>query len=204
MSAAALWDLLPDFGAANDHSRAPPAAQPAQEQPAEPDVDALIAAAVARAETALEARLAEAHQAQLAAEREAAASDAQALMESFGSNIGALISGRLEQLQQQLCETMEAAAARTIGGVLSDTLRERSLAALADTIASTLDEPDAIRMKVQGPAHLFEALCTALGDHAGQLDFVETPGFDLTISVNETVIETRMGEWSAALSGIVS
>lgn len=203
MSAAALWDLLPDFGAANDHARHP-AAQPAPDKPAEPDVDALVEAAVARAEAALAARLSEAHQAQLAAEREAAATDAQALMESLGSDIGALISDRLERLQEHICDTMGAAAGRILGGVLSDTLRERSLAALAATIASAIDDPDAVRIQVRGPAHLFEALCTALGERAEKLDFVEAPGFDLTVSVNETVIETRMGEWSAALSGIVS
>jgi len=203
MSAAALWDLLPDFGVANDHVRAP-AAQPVQVGPDEPDIDALVHAAVARAEAALAARLSEAHQAQLAAEREAAATDAQALMETLGADIGALISDRLDRLREQICETMGAAAGRILGGVLSDTLRERSLAALAATIASAIDDPDAIRIQVHGPAHLFEALCATLGSRAEKLDFVEAPGFDLTVSVNETVIETRMGEWSAALSGIVS
>lgn len=203
MSVAALRDLLPDFGAANDHVRAPPPGI-VEDRPAVPDTGALIAVAVARAEAELEARLVEAHRAQLAAEREAAARDAQALMESLGADIGALVSERMGELQRQVNETIGAAAARTIGGILSDTLRERSLAALADTIASTLDDPEAVRMQVRGPAHLFETLSAALGSRAERLDFIEAPGFDLTVSVNEAVIETRMVEWSAALSGIMS
>jgi len=204
MSAAALWDFLPDFGRSNDNARHEPVDASAEARVAAPDVDALIAQAVFRAEAELGERMAQEHAAQLAVERENAALEAQALLQSLGTDLGELVSARMDQVQDQLCEAMGAAAARTIGGVLTETLRERSLAELARTVATTLADTETMRIEVRGPAHLFETFSRMLGDRAGRLAFTEAPGFDLTVSIDETVIETRMNEWSAALSGMLS
>ena len=203
MSALALWDLLPDFGPAKSQAEAPAHAAP-MHGPAEPDIGTLIAEAVANAEAELEARLAEAHATQLAAVHEAAANESRAFMENLGADIGERIAARMDQLQDQVSQAIGAAAARTIGGLLSDALRERSLTALAESIGAALDDAEAIRIQVRGPAHLYEKLGAMLGDRTKNLDFSEAPGFDLTVSINETVIETRMSEWSTALSEMLS
>lgn len=203
MSTLALWDLLPDFGPAKGQAEAPAHAAP-MHRPAEPDIGTLIAEAVANAEAELEARLAEAHAAQLAAVQEAAANESRAFMETLGADIGERIAARMDQLQEQVSQAIGAAAARTIGGLLSDALRERSLAALAESIGAALDDAEAIRIQVRGPAHLYEKLAVMLGDRTKNLDFSEAPGFDLTVSIDETVIETRMSEWSTALSEMLS
>ncbi len=204
MSAAALWDFLPDFGRSRDNDRRDPVVAPAETRADAPDVDALIAQAVLRAEAELAARMAQEHAAQLAAERENAALETQALMQGLGTDLGELVSARMDRLQDQLSEAIGAAAARTIGGVLSQTLRERSLAELAATVAATLADTETMRIEVRGPAHLFETFSRMLGERAGRLSFTEAPGFDLAVSIDETVIETRMNEWSAALSGMLA
>ena len=43
-----------------------------------------------------------------------------------------------------------------------------------------------------------------MGDHARHLEFVEADACDLTVSLDETLFETRLAEWSSALSGAVS
>ena len=57
---------------------------------------------------------------------------------------------------------------------------------------------------MRGPLSLFETLKASLGPRAANLDFVEAPGFDLTVAIDEAVFETRIAEWSAALSEALS
>ena len=61
-----------------------------------------------------------------------------------------------------------------------------------------------MRIAVRGPLSLFETLKASLGPRAANLDFIEAPGFDLTVTIDEAVFETRMAEWSATLSEVLS
>jgi len=61
-----------------------------------------------------------------------------------------------------------------------------------------------VRIGVRGPLSLFEPLSAALGSRAANLDFTEASGFDLTVTIDETVFETRIAEWSASLSEVLS
>ena len=94
MAHAALFDLLPDFGAGM--ARAVPATIERQHapQPVDPplDVEAIVARAVAEAEAATEARLTLAHEAAMEAEREANAAEAKAFLESLGDDVGKTIA----------------------------------------------------------------------------------------------------------------
>lgn len=67
-----------------------------------------------------------------------------------------------------------------------------------------MHDREAVRIQVRGPQSLFEPLRTALGERAGNLQFIETPGFDLTVSIDGNLFETRLSEWSSALSGALS
>ncbi|MDX8477622.1 hypothetical protein RFN28_03900 [Mesorhizobium sp. VK24D] len=208
MASAALFDLLPDFGsraskpsqapAAPDNERTPDTAPP------QADIGALIAEAVADAEAALEARLAAAHQAALEAERRANDDAANAFLESFGGDLGAAITTRIDAMEARVAELTAAAVARIIGGIVSDDLQKRSLEALACAISAAIGDSEAVRIGVRGPLSLFEPLKAALGLRAANLDFTEAPGFDLTVIIDETVFETRIAEWSASLSEVLS
>lgn len=209
MSAAALFDLLPDFGThpprAERHAPpAPSADAPVQAPPAPVDVDALIAQAVAEAEAALEERLAGEHREELDRQRQADAAEATAFLESLGGDMGAAIATGLEAMERRLTASVGDAVARILGGVLGDELRARALEALARTISETAADADAVGIRVSGPVSLYEPLKAKLGAHADNLQFSEAPGFDLTLSIDDAVFESRMSEWSAALSEVMS
>ena len=208
MASAALFDLLPDFGSRTSAANQAPAAHAAEHMPAAPapqaDIGALIAEAVVEAEAALEARLALAHQAALDAERQASDDAAKAFLESFGGDLGTAVAGRIEAMEQRVAELTGATVARIVGGLLSDDLQERSLQALSRTISAAVADSEAVRIGVRGPLSLFEPLSAALGSCAANLDFTEAPGFDLTVTIDETVFETRIAEWSASLSEVLS
>lgn len=203
MSAAALLELLPDFGPVKERREPVPADAPHPSTP-QADIGQLIAEAVAEAEAALEARLTKAHENALATERQANADEAKAFLETLGTDVGVTIAARMDAIQAQLIELVSTTTARVIGGVLSKHLQERSLEALAGTIRNAMEDAEAVRIRVRGPISLFETLSASLGDRAGTLDFTEAPGFDLTVAIDDVVVETRMSEWSTALSEILS
>ena len=206
MSAVTLADLLPDFGkrgapASFGLSR-PPAAAP-QVAP-QPDISEIVAAEIAKAEAALEERLALAHQAEIEALRQEHAAELEVTERRCGEAAGAAIAARIGEMEDRVGELASAAAARILGSVLSDDLCRRSVEALARSIAEAAADREAVRIKVHGPLFLFEALREAAGPRAQLLDFNETAGFDLTVSVDGTLFETRLSEWSAALSEALS
>ncbi|TGU59055.1 hypothetical protein EN790_33640, partial [Mesorhizobium sp. M2D.F.Ca.ET.147.01.1.1] len=155
--------------------------------PPQADIGALIAEAVADAEAALEARLTAAHAAALEAERQANDDAAKAFLESFGGDLGATVKTRIDALEERVAELTGVTIARIIGGIVSDDLQNRSLDALARTINAAIADSEAVRIGVRGPLSLFEPLKAALGDRAANLDFTEAPGFDLTVTIDETV-----------------
>jgi hypothetical protein len=206
MQSAALFDLLPDFGVRKPHAEKPAndVPPPVSHTPPPIDVDALIADAVALAEAAVEARLTLAHEAALEQERQANAEEAKAFLETLGEDVGKTIGERIDAMEMQISALVGTTVTRVVGGFLSDDLQKRSLDALAVSIRESIGDAEAVRISVRGPLSLFETLKKALGPRASNLDFVESPGFDLTVAIDDAVFETRMSEWSAALSEILS
>ena len=43
-----------------------------------------------------------------------------------------------------------------------------------------------------------------MGTSSERMRFVEAPGADLSVSIDETVYETRLAEWSGALSEVIA
>ena len=208
MPSAALFDLLPDFGTRTQRAGQPRAAADPQHKPETPapqaDIGTLIAEAVTQAEAALEARLSVAHDAALEAERQAHAEEARVFLESLGDDVGKAVSSRIDAMEARVTGLVAATVARIIGGIVSDDLQKRSLEALAGAIREAVGDAEAVRIAVRGPLSLFETLKASLGPRAANLDFVETPGFDLTVAIDEAVFETRMAEWSTTLSEVLA
>ncbi|MGB3643844.1 MAG: hypothetical protein WBG88_04485 [Mesorhizobium sp.] len=206
MAHAALYDLLPDFGAAPPRASSPaPSARPAP-PPETPkvDVEALVARAVADAEAALEARLVAAHEQALATERQKSTEAMQAFLQGVGTEVGEAIAVRIDALETHANERVGTAVARIVGDLLGAGLRERSLRALARTVSDALGDRDALRIGVSGPQSMFKTLQAALGRRATHLDFTEADGFDLTVTLDDTVFETRMAEWAGALAQVLA
>ena len=206
MRSAALFDLLPDFGTRPKpaEAAATPVEQLAPEVVPEPDMGTIIAEAVARAEQEAEARLVAAHQAELTAQLEAKQAETDAFLQTLGGDIGAAVAARIDLMQAAVTDLVADQVARVVGGLLGEDLQKRSLAALANAVREAIGDTDAVRIRVSGPSSLYETLKAALGERAANLDFTDAPGFDLTVAIDDAVFETRMAEWSAALSEVLS
>lgn len=207
---AALFDLLPDFGAiapkAAKAARNGAFAPPESVEPAVPEYDlgALIAEAVAEAETALALRLNEAHQAEISTLQAAHLAEKTTFLDTLGGDVGKAVATHMTEMEQRVATLTATVVARLLSGHLSEDLQRRSLEALAGTLSDAMRDDEAVRIQIRGPALLFGALQAALGALAGNLDFTEADGFDLTVTIDDVVFETRMAEWSTALSEVLA
>jgi len=210
MPGVALSDALPDFGSRAQRSApAAPTAKPEpfmEGLPAVPAVDtaAAIAEAVAKAEVAVADQISAIYEATLQAERDNHAAERDQLSRSLGSEAAALIEARFADMQEQLVALTTTAAARILGGVLTEAMQKRSIDALATIIREAVRDGDAVRIRVHGPQSLFEALSGSLGALASSIDFTEHPSLDLTVAIDSNLYETRLAEWSAAVAGAVT
>ncbi len=208
MPARSLADLLPDFGSRPQRVPGRPAephvAKPAPEPEPIVDVAAMIAQEVAAAEAATAERVSAIYEATLEAERKSHADERDELRRNLGSEAAALIEARFAEAQEQLLSLTTTAAARILGALLSDEMQKRAVAALAARIRETLAEREAVRIRVQGPQLLWEALAASLGERAAGIEFSERSSFDLTVNIDSTIYETRLAEWAAELAGVLS
>lgn len=201
MSIAALFERLTDFAPLAPHGVVPDA--PVAEYPkAVPDLDipAIVAEAVAQAEADLAARLAEEHEAALEAERQRHAAEIAELGARFGAEAGEAIATRIAEMETRVVHLATDAAARVVATLVSDDIRKRSIDALSTAILAACADREAVRIKVTGPQFLFDALAAAIGERIDNVDFVEAVGFDLSVAIDDNLFETRLGEWSSALS----
>jgi hypothetical protein len=209
MAALALFDVLKDFGARPlPAAGASPAQQPRPEHnsasAAQPDIAQIVRTEVEKAEIQLEQRLALAHAAALEAQRQEHAAEVEAMLRRFGESAGETIAARIDEMESRIGDQAAATAARILGAFLSEELQKRSMQSLAQSIRAAATDREAVRIEVRGPQSLFETLSAALGDHAAEFSYVEAPGFDLVVTIDGNLFETRLSEWSAALADILA
>ena len=207
MASAAISDFLTDFGA---RSRVPSQASahaPVLTVVAEPepkrDVETLIAEAVAKAENDVTARLEALHETQLAAMREAHSRELDELHARQGEELGAKLAEAMRELEARIVGVSSNAAARVLAHMLSDAVTQRAVAELGRTLRGAVADADAVRIRVRGPQSLFLSLTEAMGDFARHLEFSESAGPDLSVTIDETLFETRLSDWSTALAEVI-
>ena len=166
----------------------------------EVDVGALVEEAVAKAEAELRDRLEGEFQAALEAEKAAHAEALETLREECGREAGSALREQLAALEERLTSVTSSVTSQLLGPVLTASLQEKSVAILAAIIREAIRDSGAVRIRVCGPLSLFEALEAAVGEHSGRIEFTETDGFDLEVGIDESLYETRLSEWSHALS----
>jgi hypothetical protein len=222
MASFALANALKDFGAptsaggdddvfsapmgfpAFDDLDIPEMPEMAEPEPEPINIDLLIADAVSQAEAALTERLTREHGDALAAERERHAAELNEFQEHFAQEAGEKIASRIEAMETQVLDLTSAVTARILGVVLTDDMRERSIRRLANIINEALADNEAVRIRIRGSLPLFDALKTKLPRYADQLDFAESPNFDISVTIDDSVYETRLAEWSTLLAEVLS
>jgi hypothetical protein len=168
------------------------------------DTDTLVADAVTAAEADLTERLERQHAEALETQRAQHAEEIATLQQRFAEEASGLILKSIESMEQRVVDLTTGVTARILGAVLTDDVRERSIERLGSVIRDALDDEEAVRIRVRGSLPLYEALKERLPKYADQLDFTETVDFDISVAIDDSVFETRLAEWSTALSEALS
>ncbi|MBA3447391.1 MAG: hypothetical protein H0T56_07250 [Pseudaminobacter sp.] len=205
MASPALFDLLQDFGKSQRRGgEILFANEPRQTAAPAPNVSEIVRDEVARAEAALTERLALDHEGALAALRQSHAVEVEGLRREFGEQAGRIIADRIGEMEVRVSELATSATARILAGVLNQDMQKRSLDSLAQSIRNAIGDAEAVRIHVRGPQSLFETLRLSFADRAEDFDYLETPGFDLTVTIDGNLFETRLSEWSNAILEILA
>ncbi|MCO6392894.1 hypothetical protein GTW25_17860 [Aliihoeflea aestuarii] len=210
MRSRSLAEALPDFGPAVAvfAARTPPRTQQASEPrgslTGDVEWQVRLDNAVADTEARMTASLQEKHEIDLERLAQAHRLELETVSQDFAATMGAAISARFQELEDRVTLVTTAAAARLISGVLSDDLRKRSIERMETVLRAAIEDRETVRITVRGPASLYEPLRKAMGDHAERMRFVDAPNADLSVSVDETVYETRLAEWSGALAEVIA
>ena len=207
--ALAIADFLPDFSPPSRPAPAavilpmrnePPVPQP---QPAQLDVDAIVADAVQKAEADLGRRLEALYEERATEDQARQEEEMAALRATLSVELAAKTAAALSSLEHRVIEEATSVCARILSQVVDADVCSRAVTALAGSVRGAIGDVEAIRIRVSGPQSLFMPFAAAMGDHARHLEFIETESYDLTVSLDETLFETRLAEWSSALTGAV-
>lgn len=210
MPSRSLADLLPDFGVAHREPVPAPVLDEEETPPTETsrppvfDYAAAIAREVTDAQARLAKRLSDEHEAAMAVAEARHAADLAALQETLAGNAAMLINARFDAIATDVTARTSSIAARILGGLVAEDIRTRAIDAMREAIERAIADREAVRVRVRGASALCEALRVALGKRASQVDFAPGEGFDMTVTIDESVLETRLGEWSSALSEMLA
>ncbi|MYZ46970.1 hypothetical protein [Propylenella binzhouense] len=141
----------------------------------------------ARANSELEARLA-----QEAAAHRAAMEEARA---RWAAEEGARIGDGLSSALKELRASLEAEVARALRPVVESGLRVRTVHAVSDAVSTLLDHGGHELVRVSGPADLLEAVRTRLGRASDAVVFEAGAGAEVRVAAGATLIETELGAW---------
>jgi hypothetical protein len=168
------------------------------------DVEARINEAYARglsegqaaARSELDARLKE----QAAAVETRLAAERRAWVAGECEQIAAALAAGLSDIEERIASRV----ARVLKPVIAGHVQRRAVEELVQTLEALLTKGDIGRITVSGPEDLLGALRCSLEGKASNVTFAPAATADLRIEADETVLETRIAAWAAAIGGEAS
>lgn len=111
-----------------------------------------------------------------------------------GDLIASGVQKALGAIERGICDSAE----RILKQVIDAALRERAVSEFADSIRQLLRDGEAGVVTIHAPLDLIEGLEGQLAG-VGSIEFVENPGAEIWVRVDQTLIETRFSTWRSAL-----
>lgn len=213
-----LHHFLKEFGSTELDSDEPPF-QPPMPKPPAPVID------TGPAPDVIASRLQEAYQqgveAGRAIEREAAEAQSAELAVDFDRRLEevrrtfsqGLVDGLLDELRAGL-ETARLTVSSHVATALVPMLREgltrAAIASFVDELGGMITTAEGLAIEVACPRTLAEPLRQALGEAMakrgappGSVRCIPGDGAEIRVTLNETVIETRLADWQSRLEGVL-
>lgn len=150
-----------------------------------------------------EAILMQKHAEELEALRQAHSEELRAAAERHEHDLVWMIHTRFHEMAQSLSQTIADHTLQVLQPLFEEEVCKRSVGQLADIIKrSFLDQPSAT-IVVRGPTGLYERLKLLIEGQGIECRFIESATPDISVEINETVLVTRIDNWSKAISEAV-
>ena len=175
------------------------------EIPGEPpvDVEAERRAAYAEGHEAATQELTQKHQAELDAMAQSFRAEMDALRLHYEEQAAEKIAADMNRVAIMLGQAISTEAAAILAPIMTETLTTRAVGDLAELVKASILDGSVGPISVTGPRHLFEVLRSRLGDDGALLRHIEANDVDLTVTIGESVLVTRMSAWAASLKEIL-
>lgn len=175
------------------------------ESPLEPPVDVEAERRVAYAEghEAATQELTQKHQAEIDGMAQSFRAEMDALRIRYEEQAAEKIAADMTRIATMLGQAISTEAAAILAPIMTETLTAKAVADLAELVRAAILDGSVGPISVSGPHHLFEVLYSHLGDDGALLRHVEAQDVDLTVTIGESVLVTRMSAWAASLKEIL-
>ncbi|AVA20337.1 hypothetical protein ACXHXG_04120 [Rhizobium sp. LEGMi198b] len=167
------------------------------------DIEAERREAYAEGHEAATQELTQKHQAELETIAETHRGEMDALRARYEERAAEKIVNGLKKVATMLGQAISAEAAVALAPIMTEALTARAVADLAERVTAAILDGAAGPITVSGPRHLFEALHASIGQNGVLLRHVEARDVDLTVTIGESVLVTRMSAWAASLKEIL-
>ncbi len=128
------------------------------------------------------------------------AAERRAWVAGEGERIAAALAAGLSEIEVRIANQV----ARVLKPVIAGHVQRRAVEELVQTLEALLTKGDVGRITVSGPEDLLGALRGSLEGKASNVTFAPAATADLRIEADETVLETRIAAWAAAIGGEAS
>jgi hypothetical protein len=168
------------------------------------DIEAERRQAYAEGHEVATQELSEKHQVELE-ERASAHSLALATLRAeYEIRVAEHIASSLKQIAVALGQAVSVETANALAPVMTDVLTEKAVADLAELVTAAILGGVVGSITVEGPLHLFEILSAQLGEDSAMLRHVEMTDVDLSVTIGDNVIVTRMSAWADSLRKVLA
>lgn len=117
--------------------------------------------------------------------------------ETEGARLSALMTDAMADLERRIADQV----ARCLKQVMDEGVRLRAIAQLSATLDELLRKGEYTAISITGPDDLLDVMRARLDGDYPRLTFIPAEGTDLVVSADETILETRIAAWSAAIHG---
>ena len=116
------------------------------------------------------------------------------------ASVGQALSVQLAEGLAALEERIGAHVAGVLLRFLDSAVRERAISELTEAVAALAADGNAVRIKIVAPAALVGRLKAAMTATETAVDWVDGAGTDVSVSIEDTIVETNMTAWLDRLS----
>jgi hypothetical protein len=109
----------------------------------------------------------------------------------------------MKTIAAMIGQAISTETANLLAPVMTESLTAGAVADLAELVKAAILDGAVGPITVSGPRDLFDSLAAHLAEHDELLQHIEAQDVDLTVTIEESVLVTRMSAWADSLRKVL-